>query len=79
MTTWRCGVARIYFMAPHRHLRIDVTVTSARTKSNVLAVGLPSRFMVVAMPRLLKKVSFMMTSALRRPWARPQLALPLRF
>jgi hypothetical protein len=29
------------FMAPHRHLVVDVTVSSVRTKSNVHAVGAP--------------------------------------
>jgi hypothetical protein len=29
------------FAAPHRHLLVDVTVTSTRANSNVLAVGAP--------------------------------------
>jgi hypothetical protein len=34
-------VVWLYFTAPHSHLYVDVTVTSARTNSNVLAVGAP--------------------------------------
>jgi hypothetical protein len=34
-------VAWLDFIAPHRHLFVDVTVTIARKYSNILAVGAP--------------------------------------
>jgi hypothetical protein len=32
-------VVWLYFMAPHRHLVVDVTVTSAHTNTNVPRIG----------------------------------------
>jgi hypothetical protein len=36
---WRGDVVLLDFRAPHRHLVVDVTVTSPRTNTNVLHIG----------------------------------------
>jgi hypothetical protein len=57
-----------FFAAPHKHLVVDVTVTSARTNSIVTAVGLC--FLSLAGLRWgLNKLSLILTSALRPPLA----------
>jgi hypothetical protein len=56
-------VVWLHFAAPHNCLVVYVTITSARTNSNVLAVGAP----LAVLRWGLNKLSLMLISALRPP------------